>query len=85
MSGITWTKSQEEKVFDVYKRVPYKLLSEKHPDVINVSNQVGHSPESVFAKIKNFASLDENLKKRGIKGRNHVNTLDKEIWSDFYD
>ncbi|HRJ29371.1 MAG TPA: HNH endonuclease [Cyclobacteriaceae bacterium] len=52
--------------------------------MIELAKLINRTPGSVAFKLVNFASLDPQLKARGIKGASNVSNLDKEIWSEFF-
>ncbi len=78
-----WTREEEIIVFNLYCKIPFKMSSKNHPDVIRIANIIGRSPSAVNMKIGNFGSFDENLKKQGIVGLTNASRLDKEIFSEF--
>ena len=78
-----WSREEEIIVFNLYCKIPFKLSSKNHPDVIRIANIIGRSPSSVNMKIGNFGSFDDNLKKQGISGLTNASKLDKEIFTEF--
>lgn len=49
-----------------------------------VAKEIGRSPSAVAYKLGNFASMDPELAKRGIKGLANSSEADRRIWAEFY-
>ncbi len=60
-------------------------MHQSNPDVIHLAKLIGRTPGSVAYKLVNLASLDPDLKARGIKGASNASKLDAEIWHEFFD
>lgn len=56
-------------------------MHSKNPDVIELAEFLGRSPNSVAMKLANFASLDETLDRKGLQG---ASKADREIWEEFF-
>ena len=84
MAKINWTREELILAINLYCKLPFGRLHRLNPDVINLANLIGRTPNSVAYKLVNFASLDPSLKVRGIKGASNVSFLDKAIWDEFY-
>ena len=48
-----------------------------------LAEKMGRGANSVAMKLSNFASLDESLKLRGIRGLQGASALDREVWTEF--
>lgn len=79
-----WTREELLLTINLYCKLPFGKLHSRNPDVIELANLIGRTPGSVAFKLVNFASLDPQLKARGIKGASNVSNLDKEIWNEFF-
>ena len=79
-----WTRDELILAINLYCKLPFGRLHRLNPEVINLSNLINRTPSSVALKLVNFASLDQNLKERGIKGASNASKLDNEIWNEFF-
>ncbi len=79
-----WTREELILAINLYCKLPFGKLHSRNPDVIELANLIHRTPGSVAFKLVNFASLDPQLKARGIKGASNVSNLDKEIWNEFF-
>lgn len=58
-------------------------MHSRNPVVIDLAKLIERTPGSVAFKLVNFASLDPELKNRGIKGAQHRGGLDEAVWDEF--
>lgn len=79
-----WTREELILAVNLYCKIPFGKLHRGNPDVINLADIIGRTPNSVAYKLVNFASLDPTLKSRGIKGASNVSRLDKQVWDEFF-
>jgi len=79
-----WTREELILAINLYCKLPFGKLHSRNPEVINLSNLIGRTSNSVAFKLVNFASLDPSLKARGIKGASNASNLDKQIWDEFF-
>ncbi len=79
-----WTREELILAINLYCKLPFGKLYSRNPDVIELAKLIDRTPGSVAFKLVNFASLDPQLKARGIKGASNVSKLDKEIWNEFF-
>lgn len=80
-----WTREELILAINLYCKLPFGKLHSRNPDVIELAKLINRTSGSVAFKLVNFASLDPQLKARGIKGASNVSNLDKEIWNEFFD
>jgi putative restriction endonuclease len=78
-----WTRNELILAFNLYCILPFGRLHRLNPEIIDLSNLIGRTPSAVALKLVNFASLDPELKKRGIKGMSSHSKLDKQIFAEF--
>ncbi|MDH5650014.1 MAG: HNH endonuclease [Gammaproteobacteria bacterium] len=78
-----WTKEETIIVLNHYFKYPVSSAGTTNPNVINTAKLIGRLPNAVKMKIGNFASLDPELKKRGIGGLGNHTRLDEEVWNEF--
>ena len=79
-----WTREELILTINLYCKLPFGKLHSRNPDVIELAKLIDRTPGSVAFKLVNFASLDPQLKERGIKGASNVSNLDKEVWNEFF-
>jgi putative restriction endonuclease len=79
-----WTREELLLAINLYCKLPFGKLHQRHPEVIALSKLITRTPGSVAFKLVNFASLDPSLKARGIKGASNASKLDKAVWDEFY-
>ncbi|SHG02146.1 HNH endonuclease [Flavisolibacter ginsengisoli] len=79
-----WTKDELLLAINLYAKLPFGKMHSRNPQVIELATLIKRTPGSVAFKLVNFASLDPNLQKRGIKGAANSGNLDKEVWNQFY-
>jgi putative restriction endonuclease len=80
----TWTRDELILAINLYSKIEFGKMHSRNPKIIELARMIGRTPGSVAFKLVNFASLDPNLKKRGIRGASHSANLDREIWNEFY-
>ncbi|MGB4848383.1 MAG: HNH endonuclease [Saprospiraceae bacterium] len=79
-----WEREELILAINLYCKLPFGRLHRLNPEVINLANLIGRTPNAVAYKLVNFASLDPSLKTRGIKGASNSSKLDKVIWKEFF-
>ncbi len=79
-----WTRDELILAINLYSKLEFGKMHSRNPKVSELSKLINRTPGAVAFKLVNFASLDPNLKQRGIKGADHGGNLDKEIWTEFY-
>ena len=83
MKRRSWTRKELILTFNLYCKLPFGKLHSRNPDIIHLSEQIGRTANAVALKLVNFASLDPELKKRGIKGMSSHSKHDKLIFEEF--
>ncbi len=78
-----WIRDELILTFNLYCKLPFGKLHRLNPEIINLSSIINRTPSAVALKLVNFASLDPELKKRGIKGMSSHSKLDKIIFTEF--
>ncbi len=58
-------------------------MDHRNRQVIDLAAQIGRSANAVALKLSNFASLDPDLRSRGISGMSHRSSADAAIWEEF--
>lgn len=82
MSKINWTEDQLIEVLLLYCKLPFGKLHSRNPQVMQLAEKIGRSPNSVALKLVNFASLDPTIDR---KGMGNVSALDRATWTKFFD
>lgn len=75
-----WTKDELLLAVNLYSKLQFGQLHARNPAIIDLANLIGRTPNSVALKLTNFASLDPNLKQKGMVG---VSKLDREVWNEY--
>ena len=78
-----WEREELILTFNLYCKIEFSKINYRHPWVISLADIIGRTPSAVAWKLVNFASLDSELTKRGIKGATNSSKLDKEIFNEF--
>lgn len=82
-SGTRWSRDDLILAFNVYCRLPFGLMHERNPDVIELAGLLGRTPGAVSYKLANLAHLDPSLQARGIRGASHGSHVDRQVWAEF--
>ena len=83
MTARKWTYDETLLAFDLYCKIPFGKIYYRNPDIIKLAEFLGRTPSSVAMKMVNIASLDPELRKRGIKGLSNSSKLEQIVWDDF--
>lgn len=78
-----WSKEETIVAFNIYCKVVFSKVTKSNPIIIKNATLLGRSPSALTMKIGNLASLDPELKERGIGGLPNISKLDKEVWDEF--
>lgn len=78
-----WTRDQLLLALRLYMRLPFGKLHRLNPEIIELANQIGRTPNATAMKACNFANLDPALQARGIRGLSNLSNADREIWEEF--
>ena len=85
MAQKLWTREELILAFNLYCKIPFGKIHIRNPKVTQLAELIGRTPSSVSWKLVNFASLDPQLQKRGIKGAANRSKKDEEIWNEFFE
>ena len=78
-----WTRKELILTFNLYCKIEFSKINYRHPLITSLAKILDRTPSAVSWKLVNFASLDSELTKRGIKGATNSSKLDKEIFNEF--
>jgi len=78
-----WTRNELIVTFNLYCKIEFSKIHHSNPLIQSLAKLIGRTNSAVAWKLVNFASLDSELSKRGIKGAQNSSKLDKEIFNEF--
>jgi putative restriction endonuclease len=85
MENNNWTREELILAFHWYcTKIPFTKIKYTKLEVIELANLIGRTPSAVAFKLVNFARLDPELQKRGVKGMSHGNNKEQSIWDEFH-
>jgi putative restriction endonuclease len=79
-----WTREQLIMALNVYFKIPFKDVKEKHPLIQKYAPLIGRTPTALKMKIGNFGRLDPTLKAKKITGLMHGSFAEEPIWQEFW-
>ena len=79
-----WTQEQLIMALNVYFKIPFKDVTEKHPLIQKYAPLIGRTPTALKMKIGNFGRLDPTLKAKNITGLGHGSSAEEAIWTEFW-
>ena len=80
----SWNRNELILTFNLYCKLSFGKLHRLNPEIINLSKLINRTSSAVALKLVNFASLDPELKKIGIKGMSNHSKLDEIIYNEFH-
>jgi len=83
MASRRWTRDEVLVAFNLYCRTPFGKLHARNPEIVRLASALNRTPGALAMKCCNLASLDPDLRRRGIKGLQKVSALDRDIWEAF--
>lgn len=81
---VEWTRDQLVKVLSLYCQLPFGRMHARNVAVIGLAKAIGRTPAAVALKLVNFASMDPDLKERGVRGMQNSSVADRSVWQEFY-
>ena len=85
MARKLWTRDEMILVFNLYLKLPFGKMHRRNHDVIRLANIIGRTPDAVALRLVNYASLDPQLKERGVSGMVNGGKKCGNIWNEFND
>lgn len=79
-----WTRDELVSTLALYCQIEFGKMHRGNPAVIAHAEAIGRTASSVALKLVNFASLDPDLKGRGIGGMSNTSRADREIWREYF-
>jgi hypothetical protein len=83
-AGKRWTRDELLIALNFYHKLTFGQLHARQPVIIALAEKLGRGANSVAMKLCNFASLDQALNLRGIKGLEGASQLDRATWDEFH-
>jgi putative restriction endonuclease len=84
MERRAWTRDQLVKTLALYCQLPFGKMHSRHSAVVALANAIERTPSAVALKLVNFASLDSDLRGRGVGGMGNTSAADRSIWAEFF-
>jgi len=84
MAHAGWTREQLVKALSLYCQIPFGKIDRRNPTIMALAAAIGRTPSAVSLKLVNFASLDPELRGRGIGGMGNTSKADRDVWAEFY-
>jgi putative restriction endonuclease len=84
-TGKKWSREELLVALNLYHKLAFGQLHGRQPAIIALAEKMGRGANSVAMKLSNFASLDESLKLRGIRGLQGASALDRQTWTEFHE
>jgi putative restriction endonuclease len=78
-----WSREELILAINLYSKLTFGQMSQGNGAIIDLAELIDRTPASVAYKLVNFASLDPQLKRRGIKGMSNASKLDKAVWQEY--
>jgi putative restriction endonuclease len=78
-----WIREELILAFNLYIKIPYGTITGSNPQVIELAQLIGRTPNAVGLKLCNFAPFDPYHKARGVKGLANGGKLDGIIFREF--
>ncbi|NQU45261.1 HNH endonuclease [bacterium] len=83
MGRRNWTRDELLKTLALYCQIPFGQMHARNLAVVALADSIDRTPSAVALKLVNFASLDPDLRERGIHGMGNSSTADREIWEEY--
>ena len=74
-----WTRTELLVALGLYLQLPFGQLHRRNPKIIKHAILLERSPSALAMKLTNLASLDESLKRSGLR---NASKADREVWAE---
>ena len=78
-----WTREEMILALNLYLKLPFGKMDRRNPQVIQLSNIIGRTPDAVAYRLVNYASCDPILQERGIAGMGNGKKKCLPFWNEF--
>jgi putative restriction endonuclease len=82
--SANWTREQLKLAFYFYCQTSFGKLHSRNPEIVELAELIGRTPDALAMKLVNFASLDPSITSTGRRGLSGSSKLDREIWDEFH-
>lgn len=79
-----WTREQHIVALNLYCKLGFTNVKYTNPKVEELAAVIGRTPSAVAYKLVNFARLDPELQRRGVKGMSHGSSGEEPVWIEFH-
>jgi len=79
-----WTREELVAALALYCQVAFGKMHTGNPLIIALAGEIGRTPGAVSLKLVNFASLDPELRGRGVGGMGNTSVADRAVWAEFF-
>lgn len=84
MERKIWTKEELILVFNLYLKLSFGKMHTRTPEIIEMSNLLGRTVNSIAIRLTNFAACDPYHQNRGVKGMVGGIKQCQPIWDEFF-
>ena len=79
-----WKRPEILAALHVYLQLPFGKLHKGQPLIKQLATWIDRTPNSVALKLTNLASLDPQIRARGLRGMGNTSKLDRQIWAELH-
>jgi putative restriction endonuclease len=79
-TGAKWNRDEQLVALRLYLRTPFGQLHQHNEDIKQLAEKLERTPDAIGMKACNFASLDPDLPRQGLK---NVSEADRLLWNEF--
>ena len=83
MARNDWSREELLLAYNLYCKLGFTKIKYTHPSIVGLANLIDRTPSAVAFKLVNFARLDTELQKRGVKGMSHGSSGEEAIYEEF--
>lgn len=84
MERRAWSREQLLQTLALYCQLPFGKMHSRNPAVIELAGVIERTPSAVAMKLSNFASLDPDLRGRGVAGMANTSAADRAVWAEYF-
>lgn len=84
MAKRLWTKDELILAFNLYLKLPFGKMHKRTPEIIELSEIMGRTVNSVTIRLTNYAACDPFHQGRGVKGMVGGIKQCQPIWDEFF-
>lgn len=78
-----WRREELLLALNLYCKLAFGKYHSRNPDIVQLAQLIGRTPDAVAMKLSNFASFDPYHQARGVKGLQNASQADRQIWNEF--